>query len=105
MADPKIIKVVVRDTENVIFDGDVDRISSFNEVGVFDVYPMHANFISILRHGLTLYNKHKELKDIKFEQAVMKVKSDSVHIFLGIEILFADDEAKGEVAIPKKSKE
>ena len=86
-------KVVIRDTENKIFEGDCERISSFNEVGPFDIYPMHANFISILRQELSLYMDHKVIKQLKFEQAVLKVKQDLVHIFLGIEVLFVDETA------------
>ncbi len=90
----KLIKVKVRDIERVLFEGDVDRISSFNEVGPFDIYPMHANFISIIRRGLTLYLNGKNIKELKVEQAVMKVKQDSVHIFLGMEALKVEEEAK-----------
>ena len=86
-----LIKVVVRDTENIIFSGDVDRISSFNEVGPFDVYPMHANFISIIRQQVSLYNNHEKLKELKIEQAVMKVKKDVVNIYLGIEVLTLEE--------------
>ena len=85
-------KVIIRDTENTIFDGQVERISSYNEVGAFDVYPMHANFISILRQEVTLYSNHEKVKELKFEQAVLKVKADTAHIFLGIEVLFLVDE-------------
>ncbi len=86
-------KVIIRDTENKIFEGDCERISSFNEVGPFDIYPMHANFISILRQELSLYMNQKVIKQLQFEQAVLKVKQDLVHIFLGIEVLFVDESA------------
>jgi F0F1-type ATP synthase epsilon subunit len=95
MATPKTFKVKVRDTENIIFEGDIDRISSFNEVGPFDIYPMHANFISIIRQELALYKGHEKVKELKFEQAVMKVKQDVAQIFLGIEVLFVDKELTG----------
>jgi len=42
-----LIKVKVRDTNDVVFEGEVERISSYNEVGPFDIYPMHANFIPL----------------------------------------------------------
>lgn len=88
----KTFKVKVRDTENVLYDGEVERISSYNEVGPFDIYPMHANFISIIRQGLSLYSNKEKVKELAFEQAVMKVKQDKASIFLGIEVLFMDDE-------------
>ena len=86
------IKVQILNTEELIFDGEVDRISSFNEMGAFDVYPMHANFISIIHKQLALYHKHQKVKEMDFEQAVMKVKKDSVSIFLGMEVLHIDEE-------------
>jgi F0F1-type ATP synthase epsilon subunit len=87
----KPIIVIVRDAENIIFDGEVDRISSFNEVGRFDIYPRHANFISIIKKQLTLYRDHKIVKDMKLEQAIMKVKNDNVGIFLGIDTIMVEE--------------
>jgi F0F1-type ATP synthase epsilon subunit len=93
MSNNKLLNVVIRDTENIVFKGDVDRISSFNEVGRFDVYPMHANFISIINQEISLYKSHEKVKEIKIEQAIMKVKQDNVRIFLGIETLFVEGNA------------
>lgn len=91
MADKHIIKLIVQDTENIVFDGEVDRITSYNEMGRFDVFPMHANFISIITKQIDLYQEHKKIKEIPIEQAVMKVKKDEVHIYLGIEMLLVED--------------
>ena len=90
MANRNLLHARVRDSQNIIFEGDVDRVSSYNEVGRFDVYPMHANFISIINREVVLYNKGKAVKELKIEQAVMKVKQDTVHIFLGIESLLLE---------------
>lgn len=88
----KPINVKVRDTKELVFEGEVDRISSFNEIGRFDVFPMHANFISIIQQELALYKGHEKVKELKIEKAVMKVKADTVHIFLGIEALVVEEE-------------
>ena len=87
-----VIKVKVRDTQTVLYEGDVERISSFNEMGPFDVYPSHANFISIIQKELALYHKKAKVKELKIEQAVLKVKQDTAHIFLGIEALALEEE-------------
>lgn len=87
MANNKI-KLKIYDTNRgVLFDGEVDQISSYNEVGPFDIYVQHANFISIIKKGLTLFNNKQKLKEIEFEQAVLKIKKDLASIFLGIEII------------------
>ena len=92
MSDVKKFKVKVKDTETTIFEGEVDRISSYNEVGPFDIYPMHANFISIIRQEVILYSNKEKVKELQFEQAVMKVKQDTAQIFLGIEVLFLEED-------------
>ena len=94
MTDKSLIKIQILSTEQMLFEGEVDRISSFNEIGAFDVYPMHANFISIVHKQMTLYHKHEKIKELSFEQAVMKVKQDLVSVFLGMEVLMIDDEKK-----------
>lgn len=91
MSDANVLNVRIRDTEHVLFEGQADRVNSYNEMGPFDIYPMHANFISIIKNKLTIYLKKEQLKELSFEQAIMKVKKDIVHIYLGIEI-FAIDE-------------
>ena len=96
----KLINLIVRDAENIIYQGEVDRISSFNEVGRFDIYPRHANFISIIKKELTLYNNHKIVKQLKLEQAVLKVKKDNAGIFLGIDTIMIDENISNK---PNKS--
>jgi hypothetical protein len=104
MSDKPTLLVKVRDSEKVHFEGYVDRISSFNEVGPFDIYPMHANFISILTKHLSLYQKHQKVKDMPLEQAVMKVKKDAVHIFLGIEALLIEEASSSPPPPPPAAK-
>jgi hypothetical protein len=101
MADKKLLKVKVRDTENILFEGEIDRISSFNEMGPFDIYPMHANFISIINGKVTLYNKKQVIKELDFEQAVIKVKKDEAHIYLGIEVFLIEGDDKSSNALKK----
>jgi F0F1-type ATP synthase epsilon subunit len=87
----KLLLVIVQDTEQIIFEGQSDRVTSYNEIGRFDVYPTHANFISIIKQQLDIYNNHQKVKELKIEQAIMKVKADEVRVYLGIESLNMDD--------------
>ena len=109
MSDKHVIKLTIRDSQEIVFDGEVDRVSSYNEVGSFDVYPMHANFISILRKQIDLYSNHKKIKEIKIEQAIMKIKKDVMTIYLGIEALTLDEDSletseTGKDINPKENK-
>ncbi|MBN1168307.1 hypothetical protein JXA63_00295 [Candidatus Woesebacteria bacterium] len=105
MAEKKKIKLRVRDTDKLVFEGWVDRISSYNEEGPFDIYPQHANFISIIKKQITLYNDGEKIKDIPLERAILKIKKDVAKVFLGIEILseINEEEFNVEKKPPKTS--
>jgi F0F1-type ATP synthase epsilon subunit len=103
MSDKPLIKTIVRDTENILYEGYVDRITAFNEIGQFDVYPMHANFISILTQQVTLYHNKEKVKELKIEKAVMKVKKDVAQIFLGIETFIIDEEEAASLDQPQNT--
>ncbi len=92
MSAATMIKVSVKNMDEVLFEGEVDRVSSYNEVGTFDVLPLHANFISMIKQEVTLFLHHQKIKEIKIDQAIMKVKKDAVHIFLGIETFALPEE-------------
>lgn len=85
MAGKRIISAKIYDAQGLVFEGEVDRISSFNEVGAFDIYPMHANFISIIGKRLDLYKAGKVVKGFEVEKAILKVKKDQLIVFLGID--------------------
>jgi F0F1-type ATP synthase epsilon subunit len=84
MSINKLFKLKVRDAHEIVYEGGVDRISSFNEVGPFDVYPMHANFISIINKNLSIYRNNKKIQEIPLDEAVLKVKQDIARVFLGL---------------------
>lgn len=92
MADKPLLQVTVEDTDTVHFSDKADRVTSYNEMGRFDVFPMHANFISLITTQLDIYQDKKKIKEFKIDQAVLKVKKNDVHVFLGIEKLLVDED-------------
>jgi hypothetical protein len=95
MSDNKFhLKVASR--EGIVFEGDVDSITSFNEKGKFDVLASHANFISLIKNGLTVREvggtegkdtagKKVIGKEIGFDNALIRVRENNVEVYLGIE--------------------
>lgn len=77
------LKVVSR--EGVIYEGEAKSITSYNELGIFDVLAQHANFISLINTGLTIRDLKNITKEIKFDNALMKVSMNNVEIYVGIE--------------------
>jgi F0F1-type ATP synthase epsilon subunit len=78
------LKVASR--EGTVFDGDVESITSFNDKGKFDVLASHANFISLIKDNLTIRKVGEKVDNqIKFENALLRVRENFVEVYLGIE--------------------
>jgi F0F1-type ATP synthase epsilon subunit len=80
--EPKI-HVNIKDRGKTFFDGDVTAISSYNEVGLFDVLPLHENFISLIKTKIILHNGATQ-QELKIESGLLKVKESKVNIYLGV---------------------
>lgn len=76
--------LVVRDRENVVYEGRVASLTSINEDGQFDVLPNHANFISIITDRLIIRDDKKNEHDIKIDNGILRIKNSDVQIFLGV---------------------
>lgn len=77
------IQVTIKSRENTFYDGEVTGVSSYNDVGLFDVLPMHENFISIIRNKIILHKNDKQ-KEFKIDQGVLKVRDNKVNIYLDL---------------------
>lgn len=77
------VKVLSR--EGVLYEGEVLSITSYNELGVFDVLAQHANFISLIKKGIVIRDIESNEKEIKFDNALLKVLNNNVEVYVGIE--------------------
>ena len=77
------IHVVVKDKNGISNEGDYAAVSSYNEVGLFDVLPLHTNFISLIKNKLILH-KGTDDKEIKVGTGLMYVAQGKVNIYLGL---------------------
>ena len=80
--DPKI-HLTIKNRESTVFEGDASSVSSYNDVGPFDILPMHENFISLIKDKLIIHSR-KEQKEKKIYNGVLKVKDNKVDIYLGL---------------------
>ena len=80
--EPKI-HVNIKDRGKTFFDGDVTAISSYNDVGLFDVLPLHENFISLIKDKIILHDGINQ-KELKIENGLLKVKGSRINIYLGV---------------------
>jgi len=77
------IHVIIKNKENIIYDGQVTAVSSFNDVGLFDVLPLHENFISLVKDKIIIHDNSGQ-KEFKINNGLLKVKDDKVDIYLGL---------------------
>ena len=107
----RIIHIIIKDKNGIILEDDVHALSSYNEIGIFDVLPLHTNFISLVREKLTL---HKEggnraagpsgpeaRRDMEIGFGLVKVFQNNVHIYLGLPNPDEETEAKPPIMINK----
>lgn len=78
------ISVVVRNRQGILLQEDAKAFSSFNEKGVFDVLPEHANFISIIKDSFVIHRKAGDKREMKINQGILRVHENEVHVFLDV---------------------
>lgn len=84
MAFPKLISVKVYDRTGVVFDGDVRGMSGYNAKGLFDVLPVHSNFISVLRKKLILHKTDGSKQEINVDSGVIRILTGKAEAYIGI---------------------
>lgn len=78
-----VLLITIYEPDGVVFDGDVDMISSYNELGIFDIMPEHENFICIIKKELII-TIGKQEKKYPLERGVLKIAHNKAEVFIGI---------------------
>jgi F0F1-type ATP synthase epsilon subunit len=85
MAGQGVLKVRISKATKVVWEGDAASVSSKNADGPFDVLPMHANFLTLIREEpIVIRCADGSQETYNFNQAVMYVKDDEVKIYTEI---------------------
>ena len=50
MSDSELIKVILTSPESIVWQGDAITVTSTNSEGLFDLYPDHARFMTLLEN-------------------------------------------------------
>ena len=77
------IHVTIKNREKTVFDQDVTGVSSYNDVGLFDILPMHENFISLIQNKIILHDGTSQ-KEFNIDQGVVRVKDNKVEIYIDV---------------------
>ena len=80
-----VLEVRISEATRVLWEGKAKSVSSKNSDGVFDILPMHSNFITLIRgEPINVVNNEGEKKEFTFKQAVIFVTDDVVRVFADI---------------------
>ncbi len=88
MSDKKdtfVVKII--EPERVVFEGEIEGLSSKNKKGEFDILPDHSNFITVVQEKLTLFFPDKSTKEFAVDLGVIRFLEDKVEVYLGINTL------------------
>ena len=80
-----ILSVIVMSGDSIILDTRAYSVSSRNEKGRFDILPMHANFISLIKEFVKINVEADEPKQIVLKIGIVRVFENNVQIFIGSE--------------------
>ncbi len=78
------LSVMIRDRQGLVFEGEAEGVSSVNDKGPFDVLPLHANFISLIKKEIILRLKGSVEKPLSLESGVLMVRENKVEVYLGV---------------------
>ena len=81
---PEKIHLTIRNRTSILFDNDVQSVTSKNDTGVFDILPEHSNFISLISSPLVLRTLEGQKKEITFKNGLIKVKDSTVHCYVDL---------------------
>jgi len=77
------LHVNIKDRGKIHFDGEANALTSYNELGIFDVLPMHENFISLIKKKIIIHDEMNQ-REIKIESGLLKARGDKINIYLGV---------------------
>jgi F0F1-type ATP synthase epsilon subunit len=78
------LDVRISKATNVVWEGKAQSVSSKNAQGAFDILPMHANFVTLIRNEPIVVH-HDDVEDTyTFKESVIYVQNNSVKVYADI---------------------
>lgn len=75
------LQIITR--EGVVFNQEVQSITSYNSKGRFDILPHHVNYICIIENKLIIKDANGKVQEFTLYTGLLQVVNNSGKIFLG----------------------
>lgn len=67
-----------------VFEGDVRTLTSINQRGIFDILPLHTNFITLISDYVIVDKGLPSEKRFNMKKGILYVLSNKVSVYEGI---------------------
>lgn len=84
MSSNTTLHVIIRDRDKVIINSDVQALSGVNEKGVFDILPLHSNFITLIEQHIILTRMDGTKQEVTINNGILRVIENRVEIYIGV---------------------
>lgn len=74
----------IRSRTKEYFHGEVHTITAVNATGVFDILPLHANFITLIKDYVVVDKDTSSEQKVEFKSAVLSVTGNRVEVYVDI---------------------
>jgi F0F1-type ATP synthase epsilon subunit len=81
MAKPTFT-LIIRTRQDVVYDSEVEAVTSTNAAGNFDVLPGHAFFISLIQRFIEIHETAGRVKKYDIDEGIIYVQEAKVSIYL-----------------------
>ena len=80
------LKVRVLSPRQIIFEDEALSVSSKNSLGIFDILPLHANFITLIENNvIRIQKKDKSVTTIDVPFAILYQINNQVNIYTDLQ--------------------
>ncbi len=76
------LTLIVRTRQQIIYQAEVNSVSSRNLKGPFDILPGHAFFISLIQDKIVARQKDGQTHQIAVGTGVLDVEDNVVHVYI-----------------------
>ncbi len=77
------LDISIRDRKSTLYEGSIKSATSYNDLGVFDVLPQHANFVTLISKKIIINKGLEDEKIIEIADGLMNVSSDRIDVYIG----------------------
>ncbi len=80
----KSLNISVKDRKKVYFEGNASSVTSINIKGEFDILPMHADFITLVKKYVVVDRGLATQQQFEIDNGVLAVLANKVYVYVGV---------------------